>query len=59
LNDADINGGDAESVTIGLNWLATSTLRFSGNYVRILDVNGGANHGEEPSLFQLRGQWAF
>jgi len=59
LNDADINGGDAESFTVGLNWFPTSTLRFSGNYVNILDVNGGAHHSEEPSLFQVRGQWAF
>ncbi len=59
LNDADINGGKAESVTLGLNWLPTSTLRFSGNYVKTLNVNGGSHNGEEPSLFQLRGQVAF
>jgi len=59
LNDADINGGEAESVTIGLNWLPTPTLRFSGNYVKVLNVNEGPRNGEEPSLFQVRGQWAF
>ena len=59
LNDADIIGGEAESVTVGLNWLPTSTLRFSGNYVQVLEVEGGSYQGEEPHLFQLRGQWAF
>ncbi|MCF6203583.1 MAG: hypothetical protein L3J59_07930 [Methylococcaceae bacterium] len=59
LNDGGINGGDAESFTVGLNWFPTSTLRLSGNYVNILDVDGGAHHGEEPSVFQVRGQWAF
>ena len=59
LNDHHIDGGQADSVTVGLNWFPTSTLRFSGNYVNVLDVDGGAHHGEEPSLFQVRGQWAF
>jgi len=59
LNDHEIEGGQADSVTVGINWFPTSTLRFSGNYVNILDNDGGAHHGEEPSLFQVRGQWAF
>jgi len=59
LNDNDIDGGEAENVTIGLNWIPTPTLRFSGNYVRTLNIDGGDNDGNEPSLFQVRGQWAF
>ncbi|MCK5829921.1 MAG: hypothetical protein KAH20_06420 [Methylococcales bacterium] len=59
LNDHEIDGGQADSVTVGINWFPTSTLRFSGNYVNVLDVDGGKHHGEEPSLFQVRGQWAF
>jgi phosphate-selective porin OprO/OprP len=59
LNDGDIRGGDAENMTIGLNWFPTSTLRFSGNYVKTFNINGGAHDNEEPSLFQVRGQWAF
>lgn len=59
LNDADIRGGEADSVAIGLNWFATSTLRFSANYVRVLDIDQGMQDGEEPSLVQVRGQWAF
>lgn len=59
LNDHEIDGGQADSVTVGINWFPTSTLRFSGNYVNVLDVDAGEHHGEEPSLFQVRGQWAF
>ncbi len=59
LNDRDIQGGEADSVTIGINWFPTSTLRFSANYVNVLDVDGGKSHGEEPNLIQIRGQWAF
>ena len=59
LNDHEIDGGQADSVTVGLNWFPTSTLRFSGNYVNVLDLDGGHQHEIEPSLFQVRGQWAF
>jgi phosphate-selective porin OprO/OprP len=59
LNDAGIKGGEADSFALGINWFPTSTLRFSANYVRVLEVNGGKRDGEEPSLVQVRGQWAF
>lgn len=59
LSDADIDGGEADSVTLGLNWFPTPTLRFSANYVDVLEVNGGANDNDEPSVFQVRSQWAF
>lgn len=59
LNDQDIDGGEAESVTLGLNWYPTSTLRFTANYVDVLDVKGGQYDDQEPSIFQVRSQWAF
>ena len=59
LIDRDIDGGEAESVTVGLNWYATPTLRFSANYIDVLDIKGGAYDSQEPSIFQMRSQWAF
>ena len=59
LIDKDINGGDIDSYTIGLNWFATPSLRFSANYVDVLNVKGGTYDNQEPSLFQVRSQWAF
>lgn len=59
LNDGDIDGGEADSITLGVNWFPNPVLRFSANYVQVLDIKGGAHNNEEPSVFQLRGQWAF
>lgn len=59
LNDKDISGGDVNLYTLGINWYATNTLRFSANYVDVLDVKGGAYDNQEPSVFQVRSQWAF
>jgi phosphate-selective porin OprO and OprP len=59
LNDKDIDGGDVDSYTLGVNWYPTNTLRFTANYVDVLDVKGGPNNNQEPSIFQLRSQWAF
>jgi phosphate-selective porin OprO/OprP len=59
LTDDDIVGGEAESVTLGLNWYATPTLRFSANYIDVLEVDGGSYDDQEPSAFQVRSQWAF
>lgn len=59
LSDADIDGGEADAVTLGMNWYPTPTLRFSANYVDVLEVDGGNYDGEEPTVFQLRSQWAF
>lgn len=59
LIDKDIDGGDVDAYTVGLNWFATPTLRFSANYVDVLNVKGGAYNNQEPSLFQVRSQWAF
>lgn len=59
LIDADIDGGEAESVTLGLNWYATPTLRFSANYIDVLEVKGGTYDDQESRIFQVRSQWAF
>jgi len=59
LIDDDIDGGQADSVTLGLNWYATPTLRFSANYIDVLDIKGGVHDNEEPRVFQMRSQWAF
>ncbi|MBE0439749.1 MAG: porin [Gammaproteobacteria bacterium] len=59
LTDADIMGGEADSVTLGVNWYATPTLRFSANYIDVLDVKGGTYDDQEPRVFQVRSQWAF
>lgn len=59
LNDADIHGGREHNVTLGLNWYPTPNIRFMADYVKVLGVSGGAHNGDEPSVFQLRGQAVF
>lgn len=59
LSDGLIEGGEVDAMTLGVNWYPTPTLRFTANYVDVLDVKGGPNDGMEPRLFQVRSQWAF
>ena len=59
LNDAGIDGGEQDNLTIGLNWYPISHVRFMANYVKVLDVEGGPNDGDEPDVFQLRAQVDF
>ncbi len=59
LNDADINGGEEQNFSLGLNWYTTPNIRFSANYVNVLEVNGGSSGGDEPDAFQLRAQVEF
>ncbi|MEO1963062.1 MAG: porin [Cycloclasticus sp.] len=59
LTDKDIVGGEQDNFTLGVNWYATPTIRFMANYVKVLDVDGGANDDVEPDIFQTRFQWAF
>ena len=59
LSDEDRDGGEAESLTLGLNWFATPNIRFSANYINVLDVDGGPTAGDEPEVFQFRTQVEF
>lgn len=56
LNDGDIQGGEQEDVTVGLNWYPTSNLRLYLNYIQVLDVNRGDFARVEPAVFQARAQ---
>lgn len=59
LNDSSINGGEADNMTLGLNWFPNANLRFSANYIRVLDTDGGPVAGDEPDIFTVRGQVEF
>lgn len=59
LTDQDIFGGEIDSLTLGINWYPVPMLRFSANYINVLDVDGGPNDNQEPNIFLVRSQWAF
>jgi phosphate-selective porin OprO and OprP len=59
LNDNDISGGEAENLSLGLNWYATNNVRMTANYVHVLDVDGGPSNNDEPEVFAMRAQLEF
>ncbi len=54
LSDGAINGGKERNLTLGINWFLEPTLRLSLNYVNVLEVDGGPNAGDKPSIYQVR-----
>jgi Phosphate-selective porin O and P len=56
LSDEDVDGGEEDNVTVGINWYPTPNFRFMANYVRVLDLDGGDFDGAEPDAFLLRAQ---
>jgi phosphate-selective porin OprO/OprP len=59
LSNTAVLGGDMHDMTIGLNWYPNAFVRVMANYVKVLDINGGANHDESLDTFQLRAQVAY
>ena len=59
LTDEDITGGEITDMTLGLNWFATPNIRFTANYVSVLEVDGGPAAGDNPDIFQIRTQVEF
>ncbi len=62
LNDKTVAGGKEDNITVGLNWYATSQIRFMLNYIKVHtdSVNAVAAHAsEDPSIIQMRAQVDF
>lgn len=64
------DSSDADILTAGLNWYPINNVRFSGNYVKVLDASADADSelasdldagstADDASYFILRGQWYF
>ena len=54
LNDELINGGEESNWTFGVNWYPAPNIRFMADYIKVLDVKGGAFADSTPSAFVLR-----
>lgn len=59
LSDENVDGGEIQDLTVGLNWYPNPYIRFMANYVNVMDVDGGAHDGEDIDAFQLRAQVAY
>ena len=55
----EINGGEQRDLTLALNWYLTNALRISANYVKVLDLKGGAYDGKDLNAVQMRFQFAY
>lgn len=53
LNDGTISGGQADAITLAVNYYMTRDLRFQANYV-FTDSKGGTVLGDDPNGLQLR-----
>jgi phosphate-selective porin OprO and OprP len=58
LNDGTIQGGTEDDVGVALNWYPNYYLRFSANYIKVVDQER-ASASDEPNIFQVRAQLAF
>ena len=68
LNDGDFEGGEQNNVTLGVNYYATSNLRFMANAIFVdVEDSGATVYGdtdsevgdESPSIFLVRAQYNF
>lgn len=60
LNDGPLTGGDADSLSAAINWYINKRLRFSFNYIEVLNHdNDGAADKDEPSALTARAQVVF
>ncbi|MGI8739085.1 MAG: OprO/OprP family phosphate-selective porin [Gammaproteobacteria bacterium] len=58
LTDDGIDGGKQDNVGVALNWYPNYYVRFSANYIEVID-HQRQGVSDEPSIFQLRAQVAF
>lgn len=58
LSDGTIMGGEQSNITLGLNYYASSSVRFMANVI-FSDIKDGIAGDEKPTAFALRAQFAF
>ncbi|MEM7083367.1 MAG: porin [Pseudomonadota bacterium] len=54
----DTGGGTQDNITFGVNYYVNPYLRFMTNYT-LVDVEGGINGDEDPSILQMRVSFDF
>lgn len=61
LTDGSVIGGEQKNATLGVNWYATENIRFSANYVKVLELDrpGSQYHDEELDTVVVRAQIDF
>lgn len=57
LNDNEIQGGEVDSITLGVNYYMTRDLRFTANY--IMSDSDLAGFSDDPNILQMRIRFTF
>lgn len=55
LNDGDVEGGEMDIVTLGVNWYWRSNYKFMLNYLKINSERNGLS--DDPSILEARAQF--
>ena len=58
LNDDDVQGGEEENITLGLNWYSQVHWRFMGNLIKV-NAHDGRFGDQDPWIVQFRAQYYF
>ena len=61
LREEDIEGRKQESLTLGVNWYVTGSIRFMANVIFVDATESPAANGEDdsPTIYSLRDQYHF
>lgn len=64
LNDQEISGGEADQITLAVNWYANPRVRYMLNYVAVdndlsADGDGSVSGDDDPEIIQIRAQIDF
>jgi len=59
LSDAEIQGGEQQDMTLGLNWYLNENLRFMANYIWVDADPDSDGQRDRPGVFQIRAQLDF
>jgi phosphate-selective porin OprO/OprP len=54
LDDSGVVGGEADDLSVGLNWYLRRNLRLLFNYVRVDAEQSGTREADDPQIFQFR-----
>jgi phosphate-selective porin OprO/OprP len=55
LNDGNVQGGDMDIVTAGVNWYWRSNFKFMVNYVKVTSERNGLS--DDPNILEARAQF--
>jgi len=59
LNDKDIDGGEEDNMTLGVNWYPNRNLRLMANYILVSADPNRNGVKDEPKILQVRAQYHF